>query len=235
MATAPEGTVHARCARYASTPAQNACTATSRASATNAERYAIAGAAPARSCNTWSRRMYGAGAQHAPCCKGNPFASTETPAACTSPVWRLPLKAPCMPGAAGTPPRRHKTPAPRLHAPSLRMRNATLSQAPRPPGHAIRGDAACTAKPPSMGHAAKGTPLQALRPQPPALRPCGDRPGRHRACRARRYASTTTEHACTATACAIAPNAERYSAAGAAPAPVIQHAVTLHARRSRFA
>ena len=179
--------------------------------------------------------MHGEGVAHEPCCKAKPLASTENPAACIPPAWRLPLKAPCMPGAAGTPPRRHKTPVPRLHAPSPRMRNATLPQAPRPPRHAIRGDAACTAKALRMGHAAKGNPLQAPRPQPPALRPCGDRPRRHRACLARRHASTPTENACTATARAIATNAERYSAAGAAPALIMQHAVTLHARRMRFA
>ena len=101
--------------------------------------------------------------------------------------------------------------------------------------HAIRGDAACTAKAFRMGHAAKGNPLQARTPQPPALRPCGDRTRRRRACLARRYASTPTQNARTATACAIAPNAERHSAAGAVPALVMQYAVTPHARRRRSA
>ena len=218
VVTAPEGTVHARRTRYASTSIQNACTATARAIASNAERCSTAGAAPGPPRNTRSRRMHGAGAPHGPYCKAKPLASTETPAACIPLAWRPPLKAPCMPGAPGTPPRRHKTPAPRLHAPAPRMRNATPLQAPRPPAHAIRGDAACTAQALSMRPAAKGTPLRAPRPQPPALRPCGDCPGRHRACPARRHASTTTENAGTATARAIATNAERYAIAGAAPA-----------------
>ena len=47
VATAPEGTVHLRRDRHASTPTQNAYTATARAIAPNAERQSTAGAAPA--------------------------------------------------------------------------------------------------------------------------------------------------------------------------------------------
>ena len=179
--------------------------------------------------------MHGEGVPHGPCCKAKPPASTETPAACIPPVWRPPLKAPCMPGAPGTPPRPYKPPAPRLQAPSPRMRNATLPQVLRPPRHVIRGDAACTAKALRMRHAAKPNPLQARRPQPPAFRPRGDRPRRHRASPARPaclHADTKRLHRDCTRHC---PECGTLLCGRRGACPAMQYAVTPHAPRRRSA
>ena len=176
-------------------------------------------AAPHAVCTQPSRRRLFTARPMPYACKGKPPASTKTPAACIPPAWRPLMKVFRMSGAPGTPPRRHKTPAPRPPAPSRRMRNASPPQAPRLPRHANAVTPHARRRRPAWAKLQSETPCKHrdLTRQHPAGVATAPEGMVH--VRRARYASTATQNACPEPARAIATNAERYSAAGAAPTP----------------